>query len=560
MYVLIYLIFLYLFTPLLWPLTAYSQPETESDLLQRCAIDLCGPANENPRHIFDIFGNARFTNNKDTTNEDRANRNLNTEKRFNENILPLIEETIQARLEYEHNVLTLLKGKLENPDTRISSEEWEAIALYLYNKEYREDLSFYNDKEKKDILTEAYQEFLKEYESKETELTEEDKKKITLLGQELEKDDFNPDHFAKSLYDLIKKVKTASCSTKPSCKKRVYDKLSDLYQRIRLSQDTEDRINETIKYCRSQYTANMVDALKSKHFKDNLENYKNRFLDRVFSDYSQKSRQAFEEYINETLKITFLSEESIDPIYTDILKQSISRTRQRKKHISLLHIIKRHPMEISNLDNICLGSIINYNEFKHSGFNPIEYTITIGAFEYIHYDYGKQILAHEMAHALSRSFNVNRPSKKSYGKYKKLRECATNRYKENNKFPYNIIYMKPNHDNDKYKTEEDTADLITYKVFQDEPTLFSCTTFKAAYSYNSDSDSEPYDEKYRNQDILIVDPKYFSDGITNYRGSIHSKPLLRTIMEAIHKRIELPPSCQQAVGMYSDRINFEPCF
>ena len=40
----------------------------------------------------------------------------------------------------------------------------------------------------------------------------------------------------------------------------------------------------------------------------------------------------------------------------------------------------------------------------------------------------------------------------------------------------------------------------------------------------------------------------------------HSASLLRVLMEAIHNRKELSPACQQVVDIYSDQINFEPCF
>ena len=95
---------------------------------------------------------------------------------------------------------------------------------------------------------------------------------------------------------------------------------------------------------------------------------------------------------------------------------------------------------------------------------------------------------------------------------------------------------KTYHVHDKYKTEEDMADLVAYQVFQDDPTLFTCNLF------------ELYEKLDEYWGLRIVDPEYFSS-TTNYDGVPHSEPLLRVIMEAILKRVELPESCQQVVDI-----------
>lgn len=122
----------------------------------------------------------------------------------------------------------------------------------------------------------------------------------------------------------------------------------------------------------------------------------------------------------------------------------------------------------------------------------------------------------------------------------------------NNKF--HDSGKKWHHKHDKYKTEEDTADLITYQVFQGDLNLFACNLFEL---YKKGDAIEGPSEEYWN--LCVVDPGYFSN-TTHYNGAPHSEPLLRVIMEAIHKRMEFPDSCQRVVDIYSDRINFEPCF
>ena len=522
-----------------------SKQQREKDLLQQCAVDLCGPAKENPRYI---YNNVTF---------DEPDIDPEIAEKFDEKIRPIVEKAIQDRLDYENNILNFLKEALKNPDANIKQEEWDKMAEYLYDSRHPATPFFNDDKEKKDFFTEKYRKFLKEYENKGAELTEDDREKIIQLNRELENDDnddIDVDNFVENLNDLMRQIKIVSCSKKLSCRKWVHSELSDQHQKIinlKGSGSTEDRISKTIKYCHSKYTASRVDVLRSKPFRENLEDYKKRFSDRAFSNYSQLSQQAFGSYVNETLKINFLSEENIDSIFTDGIKQAVSHLPEAPKITSLLQVVQTSPYEVIDLDSACSHPM--RNEFSPPAFYFRENVIHMSNFSCtFHSEFGKQSLAHEIAHAMSYLFADNKLSEKSYNEYKKLRQCATERYQMNNKVPDSE--KKWHHKHDKYKTEEDTADLVTYQVFQDDPTLFSCNLFEL-YKKGDAIRGKP--DEYWN--LRIVDPKYFSS-TTDYDGDPHSEPLFRVVMEAVHKRMELPEFCQQVVDTYSDRINFQPCF
>ena len=74
-------------------------PKQENELFQKCAVDLCGPAKENPRYIFD-----NATVNKKDIDPD-------TIKRFNERIRSTVEKAIQAELDYDRQILDILEYK-----------------------------------------------------------------------------------------------------------------------------------------------------------------------------------------------------------------------------------------------------------------------------------------------------------------------------------------------------------------------------------------------------------------------------------------------------------------
>lgn len=528
------------YCPGLLELEEVSEQKRERDLLQQCAVDLCGPVKENPKYI---YNNVTF---------DESDMGWEIAEEFDERIHPTVEKAIQDRLGYENNILTFLKQALENPDTNIKQEEWDKIAEYLYDSNHPAVPYFDNDEERKNFFMEKYRRLLKEYENKETELAEVDREKITQINRELENDNIDVDNFVKNLDELMRQIKIISCSEKSSCRRWVHSRLSTQYQRmIELKRDgsAEDRVSKTIKYCHSKYTAGRMDVLRSRPFRENLEDYKEKFLKKVSSNYSQPSQQAFGDYMNGTLKINFLSGENVNSTFTDGVKKAVSKVLEAPKITSLLQIAQISSDSVMDLNSVCSHSV--RSEFSLSSFDFKENAIYMSVFACTFHDvYGEQTLAHELAHVVSYLFADNKLSEESYEEYKKLRQCATERYRVNNKV--HDEGGKWRHEHDKYKTEEDTADLFTYQVFQDNPNLSTCSEL-----YKKNGVIRGKRDEYWN--LRIVEPKYFSD-TTDYNGDTHSEPLLRVIMEAIHKRIELPESCQQIVDIYSDRVNFEPCF
>ena len=91
----------------------------EEDLLQQCAVDLCGPANESLLYVLDnnIF-------NKENIDPEIA-------RKFNEEIRPVIEAAFQVELNYNKSVLESLQTKLQNSEANLKPQEWNEVAKTL---------------------------------------------------------------------------------------------------------------------------------------------------------------------------------------------------------------------------------------------------------------------------------------------------------------------------------------------------------------------------------------------------------------------------------------------
>ena len=152
----------------------------------------------------------------------------------------------------------------------------------------------------------------------------------------------------------------------------------------------------------------------------------------------------------------------------------------------------------------------------------------------VNHAYGKNTLAHELGHALSTAFLKGSLSKSSYEKFMELRKCASSLSKKHK----NPIHSNNLHKGDHNTTEEDTADLISYLVIPDKSELSKCSSLVPKENGKS----------------------YFNVTLDSSDSSIHSATLLRILREAIHKRMNIPASCQELMEQNKDKFRFEPCF
>lgn len=117
-----------------------------------------------------------------------------------------------------------------------------------------------------------------------------------------------------------------------------------------------------------------------------------------------------------------------------------------------------------------LDKAVNLSD--HVAFKPQENKgdLVVSPFSCEHAHLGKEIMAHELGHAVS-YFIAFTPgmSKETKEDFKKLRECSRQE-KRTTKFPG---LFSP-HEGDKWTTEEDTADLFAYALSEDKENMIGC--------------------------------------------------------------------------------------
>ncbi|MDE0119621.1 MAG: hypothetical protein OXM55_06410 [Bdellovibrionales bacterium] len=564
-----------------------SKKEQNSDLLQQCAVDLCGPAKESFIYVF---------NNNTFDNEDIDPEIV---KHFDKMIRPTIEEFFLKKREHNKDILSSLQDKLANPESNIKPQEWDEVAEALSMKiamdnaaaamsidavytsndisinypseiasngdtSYKENkakmmpfsvgaallnLSSPSIERQRELLREQYQNFLEDYQINEVKLTKKDKRTIAQLGKHLERKDLNSLAFATSLDRLVKKSKGLIFCVE-DCKKWVLSELSSLHQGLQEATSDDGyikQLTQQLNYCQSVYNTIIQGVQRMNMYEQNLNQYVGQFLIKTFNNYSAFSRQSYKNYMNNVLKVAFPS--SLQNVEQKFV-ESIRRTKNVRIASYSNNKIADMILHQRGESSLCLSPMMVASD----SFSPEGNMVAVSHFSCHFHDHGKQILAHELAHALSHWFSTNKkkfnkpnkPSKISYRQYMKLRRCANRRYKTKNKAKIKNPFRSIRHRNDKFRTEEDMADLIAYQVFHENPTLFQCS------SLSSSTDGSKYAQ-------LHILPPPHPKGV-QVMPDTHSPPLLRAITEAIHKRKPLSTACQQVVNLYNDKINFEPCF
>lgn len=504
MYLSIYsfLLLLYVFTPYKahskQQITTFSETESiseeEHDLFQQCATDICGPADR------DLFRpdneHLKFFIDKESFDK-TVTIDPKISSKFNKDVQPIIRETLQNLEE----ILDTLRNTLQKLNSGNYSSEWDGIG---------KDIAHYyaTDRESDPVFSVKVE-------------SESDYQRQQFFTNELEKSKASE--------------QTTSFCSEAICRKMVREELLYLQANLEQSiQSAKNNMSQYLKYCESVYAVTIMQDQQIKIYRENLEQYKAKFLNMVFTDYSMESREQFANYINNKFTIITHSADGTQR-FTKMINDTNTATKiASRQKFSFMNAMNSLPKN----NSVCSPHIAKQKLYSSSNFIRGEDKMLTGFVNYFFPEHGKQIFAHELAHALSEQFTRNRLSSSSYQKYRELRNCATKRFKFDDTDTLARDLNRSYHENDKLSSEENTADLIAYKVFQSDPTIALCLQI---------GPSKRGGTQYRNLRMIDLEDNY-------------SPPFLRIIMEAIHKRIELPESCQQIVNIYSNRINFDPCF
>jgi|GEM_PF-4505905 len=311
-------------------------------------------------------------------------------------------------------------------------------------------------------------------------------------------------------------------------------------------------------YCKSNLALKGMEDSDNESFLKIVPEIKKSILNKATKGFSEHSKAALEKYYEE-LHLAFRPHVKEDESLQAFIDEIHQRTKEEEEK-------EKEEKESDTKDLI--KKLLGYEQIgmdidpmAHSGFcvTPVDaviwdafapkeeaYTdisddidfikdnIIVSKFSCTHHNYGKSVIAHEMGHAMGFAFSENKLSAESFVTFKKIRACANNHHKKPSHFmsPYTTI------EGDGLRTEEDTADIIAYMAYPETENLFGCallSTTPDGQNYSSLAIENP----------IPQDP--------------HSSPLLRILMEVIHKRKGMPESCQQVINE-SPSFGFEPCF
>lgn len=278
---------------------------------------------------------------------------------------------------------------------------------------------------------------------------------------------------------------------------------------------------------------------------------KRLFLERVTANYSSHSRKAFETYLADELNLSFdkFSNEGVDEFIAKLNSGVESEVSNVDNNPTALvsHFLQQRDWgdsskmraEIKACDHFGTQAFAAWDayaekggSFDESDADPTKDNIFVSLFSCSHGSQGKGVFAHEMGHALSHAFKNGKLSVESKIEFLKVRTCVTNSHVDQKETTYGV------HPEDRLYSEEDMADVVSFKAIDPESPIFTCALLR------TNSQGTKFTE-------LSLPNIHTIDN--------HSSPLLRVLREAVYKKRKLPSACKQILEKNKDKYRFEPC-
>ena len=353
------------------------------------------------------------------------------------------------------------------------------------------------------------------------------------------------------------------------CKKAVFEEmdrfdykgfLASLHTKLK---DRKTLIKKKMANCKSQFAMDSIDTYQKDKLAKMIPGIKTALFKNVMSGYSKESQKEFKDYLDKQVHFATKPMKSRAGEFIQEVKKVVTTDRSGTpaprpesslidRSLDLMNYVgydgDAAPLSQMRLCSESLSYVAwdNFNpkSFRNPQAPPEDYAgedlekdnLNISMFSCTHQEHGKNIVAHELGHALSWAFLENKLSEKSYKEYMNLRSCANSLYQVQNDSEKPRTFV---HENDRFRVEEDTADLIGYMTIPDKSLIANCTLLDVSEDGKS----------FENLELM------------NSRNSdAHSSGLMRVLQEAIHKRRPLPASCKELVNANKDLYRFKPCF
>ncbi|WPU64087.1 hypothetical protein [Peredibacter starrii] len=354
------------------------------------------------------------------------------------------------------------------------------------------------------------------------------------------------------------------------CKKAIFEEM-DRYDHKGILQSLQNKLKDKklltkkkMAYCKSQFAMDSINSYQKDKLIKMIPGIKAALFKNVMSGYSKESQKEFKDYLDKQVQFSTKPVKSVAGEFIQEVKRTVNfeKSKSRSTETKASSLIDRTLDLMGYVDydgntaplsqmRLCSESLsyVAWDNFtpksfrdpqappdEYAGQDPEKDNLNISIFSCTNQEHGKNIVAHELGHALSWAFLENKLSEKSYKEYMNLRSCANGLYKVQNDYEAPASFV---HDQDRFRVEEDTADLIGYMTIPDKSLISNCTLLEVSEDGKS----------FENLELL------------NSRNSdTHSSGLMRVLQEAIHKRRALPASCKELVNANKDLYRFEPCY
>jgi hypothetical protein len=327
-------------------------------------------------------------------------------------------------------------------------------------------------------------------------------------------------------------------------KKEMDEKISEA-----TSRSSDDVVREALAVCQSQFFSTYLDQVSDEDARQKYETVLNDFVDKGMSNISTSSKAAFKQFAlrqavrsqSQNTGTPSAAKAHFDrqrkPPGFDVAKffsedQKIFKTLAGLSDSLMTDRFDVNSICPENLVNVGAGSFISSSQ-SSDGQGRFQVGQGLGH----HFAQGKQIIARELSYLLTDSLDKISWSDDSKKALVVMRNCSVQNYAPG--LGDSVGQEFSLFENDNFTTEDDFADLMAFRTYQNEPELFSCGLFK---DVSNSSDLTDYHLFYSASD------------------SRSSTPFFRLLQEAIHKRKDIPQVCSDILSENSDRIGTQSCF
>lgn len=467
---------------------------TEDDPYQKCAEDLCGPPNQHQSMSLQDYNFELYLSKEGLKSIPQVKADL---EKFLEAKIAQTKKHIEE-LNQKKNAGTLL------PDFKeLSTAEWNQLAVSIYQTHLGFN-PFDGSEVKTNVPVDA--------------------------------------SVTRGLKDFAEAE--GACTTK-ACQEGVKNYLTDdLYgrklQELTLKISSPNLFKERLPYCLSSYASTALKKNQQAKMEKQFPIFVEQYINNALKDYSAHSKEVFRKYVKESLTIKYEEPGLTSEEYLDEVKKLSSKSFAGKSDLdSMMQFrVSRSGIDpLSAIGSVCPGSFasVGGDVFLPQGADDDEKSalfISLGS--QMNPSSGEGVLYHELSHALSHVFGQGLMSKSSLEEFKKLRKCVKSLSPLDPDDANNIV---PPHEGDHRCTEEDAADITSYKAMgASGGALMECSLLRQT------SDKSSYEK---------LDMK---------EHNAHSAKLVRILREAIHRNRTITPACQKVISSHKNEYNFKKCF